>query len=305
MERETKWMRGALNALLMGTLLAGVAACDDEDDPLEPSENIVELAASNMDLETLVTAVEAAGLDSDLSGEGPFTVFAPADAAFGAVPADVLSALLESGNADVLQELLLGHVVSGAVLSSDLSDGQTVTTLSGDELTVSIDGSEIRIGGALVQTANVQASNGVVHIIDGVLTQGLNVVERARITPELSSLVTAVSNAGLASALEGDGPFTVFAPTNTAFDAIAPVPTDPTTLQPILLYHVVGQAALSSTLSDGQTLTTLQGGEVTVQIASEVAIQGAQNTANVAVTDIRVSNGVIHVIDTVLLPPSN
>ena len=303
MERETKWLRGALNALLVGTLLVGVAACDDDDDPLEPSENIVELAASNADLETLVAAVQAAGLDADLSGEGPFTVFAPADAAFGALEAGTLDLLLASENMDVLRELLLGHVISGAFTAADLSDGQTLTTLSGDELTVTIDGGEVRIDGALVQTADVAASNGVVHIIGGVLTEGLNVAERLRTTPSLSTLAHVVDQLGLMTALADEtASLTVFAPTNAAFDAIT-VPSDPAVVQEIVLYHVVGATALSSSLSDGQTLTTLQGGDLTVDLTTGVSIQGAQNTAGVETADVLASNGVIHVVDSVLLPP--
>ncbi|MDX1673455.1 MAG: fasciclin domain-containing protein [Longimicrobiales bacterium] len=437
MGEEWNLVRG----LVVAGLLAVTAVACDETDPMDPgpTENIVELAAGSADLETLVTAVQAAGLDQDLQGDGPFTVFAPTDGSFESLPSGLVSALLESGNADVLQELLLGHVVSGRVEAADLSDGQTVTTLSGDELTVSIDGGTVSIGGAVVQTADVQATNGVVHIIGGVLTQGLNVVERARITPELSTLVTAVSEGDLVSTLEGAGPFTVFAPTNSAFGALdaaaldrlladenqallqkiltyhvipgavrssdltddadvataegstvridldngatvngvailttdievengvihvidgvllehldivdkailngfttlvdavqtaglesalrdgsasltvfAPteaafdaitVPSDPQTLESILLYHVIGTEAYASSLSDGQVLTTLQGGDITVQISNgTVMLQGAQNAATVVATDVPASNGVIHAIDAVLLPPSN
>lgn len=428
-----------LGLAVAGFLVAGVAACDESNDPVSPTENIVELASGNADLETLTAAVVAAGLDDALSGAGPFTVFAPADAAFDGLPSGLVAALLETENGDVLAELLLGHVVAGSYGASDLSDGQVLTTLSGDEVTVSIEGGEVRVGGALVKAADVQASNGIVHVIGSVITGGLNAVERARITPELSTLAAAIAAGDLASTLEGAGPFTIFAPTNSAFaaideamlgrllaeenrallqkvltyhvlsgevfstdltdgadvatvegstvridldsgatvngiaivttdiqvengvihviegvllqhldivdvailngfsslvaavqaaglesalrdesstltvfaptnaafDAIAPVPTDPETLQPILLYHGVGVEAYSTDLSDGQTLTTLEGGTLTVDLGSGVTIVGEQNSANVAVADVPASNGVIHVIDAVLLPSMN
>ena len=288
--------------LLATTVALGVSACEDSDDPAGPSENIVELASASDDLETLTAAVTAAGLDADLSGEGPFTVFAPADAAFGSLESGTLDLLLASENIDVLQELLLGHVISGAFNAADLSDGQTLTTLSGDELTVTIDGGEVRIDGALVQTADVAASNGVVHIIGGVLTEGLNVAERLRTTPSLSTLAHVVEQLGLMPALADEmASLTVFTPTNAAFDAIT-VPTDPAVVEEIVLYHVVGATALSSSLSDGQTLTTLQGGDLTVDLSMGVSIVGAQSTADVVTADVVAGNGVIHVVDSVLLP---
>jgi uncharacterized surface protein with fasciclin (FAS1) repeats len=291
-------------AVVLATAVAmGVSGCE-ESDPAGPSETIVELASANGDLETLAAAIGAAGLDTELSGAGPFTVFAPADASFEGLESGTVELLLASENLDVLQELLLGHVVSGSVSAADLSDGQVLTTLSGDELTVSIEGGEVRIDGALVQTADVGASNGVVHVIGGVLTEGLNVAEQLRTSPSLSTLAHVVDQLGLMPALADEmASLTVFTPTDAAFAAID-VPTDPAVVQEIVLYHVVGAAALSTSLTDGQMLTTLQGGDLTVQIdGSGVSIVGAQSTAGVGAADVVASNGVIHVVDTVLLPP--
>ncbi len=131
-------------------------------------KNIVELAAGTESLSTLVTAVQAAGLAETLSGEGPFTVFAPTNAAFEALPAGVLEDLLKPENKQMLVDVLTHHVVAGEVKSTDLKEGQTAETVQGEDVTVSLkDGAQI--SGANVSTADVDASNGVVHIIDKVI----------------------------------------------------------------------------------------------------------------------------------------
>jgi uncharacterized surface protein with fasciclin (FAS1) repeats len=132
-------------------------------------QNIVELAQATPDLSTLVTAVVAADLAETLSGDGPFTVFAPTNEAFEALPAGTLDDLLKPENKDQLTDVLTYHVVAGDVMSSDLTDGQEITTLQGDTLTVKITDGVVTINGATVTTADVDASNGVVHIIDQVL----------------------------------------------------------------------------------------------------------------------------------------
>ena len=133
---------------------------------------IADLAVDTPELSTLLEAVIAANLGVVLDTEGPFTVFAPNNTAFSAVPEETLSNLLQPENVESLQALLGLHVVSGTALSSDLSDGMTVTTLTGDELTVSItDDGTVTVGGATVITADIQAANGVVHIIDTVITE--------------------------------------------------------------------------------------------------------------------------------------
>lgn len=294
--------KAVLRLALASVVAVGVAACDDGDDPAGVAEaDLVTLAESSEDLESLTAAIVAADLEGALSGPGPFTVFAPADAAFDALPGGVLESLLESGNQDVLQELLGGHVVAGRYEAGDLSDGQVLTALSGDELAVSIDGSEVRIGGAPVQTADVSASNGVVHVIGSVLTEGLNVVERARITPELSALVTAVVEGGLAATLEGPGPFTVFAPVNTAFGAVdaevlGRLLADQALLQKVLTYHVLPGAIRSTDLQEG-TFATAEGTAVRIDLDGGATV----NDIAITTTDIEVENGVIHLIDGVLL----
>ena len=166
--------------LLIPAMTLGVAACSSDDSesdtadtatemPAETDQNIVQVAAATPDLSTLVTALEAADLVSTLEGEGPFTVFAPTNEAFDALPAGELDRLLEPANKEELATILKNHVVSGEVMSSDLSDGQQVETLAGETVTVSIDGDTVKIGDATVSQADVEASNGVVHIIDTVI----------------------------------------------------------------------------------------------------------------------------------------
>jgi len=285
--------------------------------------NIVELAQSVPELSTLVTAVVAADLAETLSGPGPFTVLAPTNAGFDRLPAGELARLLQPANRAELVNILTYHVASGTVLSSDLSDGQRITTVQGSAVTARVFQGEVFFEGAqgsfaVVQAADNRASNGVVHIIDNVLlppaAPTMNIVELAQSVPALSTLVTAVIAGGLVETLSGAGPFTVFAPTNNAF-ARLPAGTLEFLLQPenrgelvaILTYHVASGAVRSSDLSLGQTIPTVEGAIVTVQaLTPEVVIRGgsASNLAPVSTADAEATNGVVHIVEGVLLPPT-
>jgi uncharacterized surface protein with fasciclin (FAS1) repeats len=129
--------------------------------------NIVETAVDAGSFTTLVAAVEAAGLVETLSGEGPFTVFAPTDEAFAALPEGTVEGLLE--DTEALTAILTYHVVPGAVMSGDLSDGMTATTVNGADITISIDGDTVMVNDATVVTADIETSNGVIHVIDSVI----------------------------------------------------------------------------------------------------------------------------------------
>jgi uncharacterized surface protein with fasciclin (FAS1) repeats len=178
--------------LAVGSLLA--AACSDDDDSTTSSdtsaetsttedmtesteamadETIVEIAAGNPDFSTLVSAVEAAGLAETLSGEGPFTVFAPTNEAFAAIPAETLQSLLEPANQETLSQILTYHVVAGEVMAADVAPGE-VETVEGTPFTIEVEGSDVFIvdgqgGRAQVVTTDIVASNGVIHVIDAVL----------------------------------------------------------------------------------------------------------------------------------------
>jgi uncharacterized surface protein with fasciclin (FAS1) repeats len=275
---------------------------------LPPS--IVDIATSG-DYPTLVAALGAADLVATLSGEGPFTVFAPTEEAFAKLPTGALEFLLR--NPDILKEILLYHVVAGEVLSPTLADGQVVSTLlTGASLTVSIDGATgvVMINGAAVVAADNIALNGVVHVIDTVLIPAgvmlpPSIVDIAT-DGNYSTLAAALVAADLVDALSGAYPLTVFAPSE---DAFAKLPTgalefllrNPEILKEVLLYHVVAGEVLSPTLADGQVVSTLlTDGNVTVSIdGAMVMINGA---AVVGADNIAL-NGVVHVIDTVLIPP--
>ena len=212
-----------------------------------------------------------------------------------------------------LTDILLYHVVGGTALSTDLSDGQMVTTLNGADVTVTINDQGVFINDAQVIVADIVADNGVVHVIDAVLIpptpEPSNTVVDIVVNSDVHNLLeAAVITADLAGTLSGEGPFTVFAPTDDAFLALAgalgataedllalPELTD------ILLYHVVGGTALSTDLSDGQMITTLNGADVTVSIECDGSI--FINDAQVIVADIEADNGVVHVLDAVLTLP--
>jgi uncharacterized surface protein with fasciclin (FAS1) repeats len=269
---------------------------------------VVDIIVNSPDHTTLEAAVIAADLAGTLSGDGPFTVFAPTDDAFAALPAGLLEELLADPDG-ALTDILLYHVVSGTALSTDLSDGQMITTLFGQDVTVTINGNGVFINDAQVIVADILADNGVVHVIDAVLVPQpplpATVVDIIVNSPDHMILETAVIAAGLAGTLSGDGPFTVFAPTDDAFAAlpagtIEALLADPDgLLTDILLYHVVGATALSSDLENGQVIETLLGEDVIVSITGDGVFI---NDAQVIVADLLADNGVVHVIDAILLP---
>jgi len=281
----------------------------------ESPGTIVDIAVSAGNFETLVAAVSAAGLVETLQGEGPFTVFAPTDEAFAALPEGTLEALLADPQGQLTQ-ILLYHVVPGKVMSTDLSDGMTAETVQGSPVTFSIKDGVVKVNDATVIAADIEASNGVIHVIDAVILPPSeeaaeeapgNIAEVAAAAGNFETLLAAVGAAGLVDALTSEGPFTVFAPTDEAFAAlpegtIESLLADPEgALTQILLYHVVSGKVMSTDLSDGMTAETLQGSPVTFSIKDGVV---KVNDATVIAADIEASNGVIHVIDAVILPPS-
>lgn len=293
-----------LRTMLLVALVA-TAGCEDDGAQVEVP-TIVELASETPELSTLTAAVVAAELEDDLSGSGPFTVFAPVNSAFGALDAAQVERLLAPENRALLRKVLTYHVVPGAIYAADLTDGAEVTTLEGTTLTIDL-GGEARVNGARIVATDIAASNGVVHLIDGVLTENLDIVDVATLNG-FETLVTAAVAAGLAEALRGEGSgagLTVFAPTEAAFAALGEVPSDPAVLANVLLYHVVDGVVPSTALSDGQVVPTLQGGTLTVDLDAGVRIVGSSNAVEVVLADVPAANGVIHVIDAVLLPPSN
>ena len=283
--------------------------------PTEPETTTVVDVIVNSEVHNILeAAVIEADLAGALSGEGPFTVFAPTDDAFAA-----LAAALDATAEDLLAlpglaDILLYHVVGAQVLSTDLADGATATTLLGEDVTVTINDGGIFINDAQVTVADIVTDNGVVHVIDAVLlpptepetTTVVDVIVNSEVH---NILEAAVIEADLAGALSGEGPFTVFAPTDDAFAALAAA-LDATAedllalpgLADILLYHVVGAQVLSTDLADGATATTLLGEDVEVSIDCEGSI--FINDAQVTIADIITDNGVVHVIDAVLLPPA-
>jgi len=291
----------------------------DGEDPFWGKPNIVQIAASNKDFSTLVAALKAGGLVGALEGRGPFTVFAPTNEAFAKLPAGTLQNLLKPENKAKLVSILEYHVVAGAAAyARDLKDGEELKTLNGADVEVHIGHNGVRINNSDVIKADISASNGVIHAVDKVLLppaltatqlpyESRNIVEVAAGNKNFSTLVAALKAGGLVSALEAKGPYTVFAPTNSAFaklpaGVLASLLKDKKKLDAILEYHVVaGTAAYAKDLKNGEMIKTLEGADVEVHLSRNgVRI----NNSNVVVADIAASNGVVHAIDTVLLPPN-
>ncbi len=257
-------------------------------------KDIVDTAVANGSFTVLADALGKADLIDALKGDGPFTVFAPTDAAFAKLPKGTLDSLTK----EQLTAILTYHVVAAKVPASAVKAGP-VKMLSGISAFLATEGG-VSINGAKVTTADVEATNGVIHVIDTVLLPP-NLVEAAGLAGGFSTLVGAVTKAGLGDALsKADANLTVFAPTDAAFAAL-PMGTlsslSVADLTKILTYHVVASKVLSTDLTASQ-VTTLNGKAVSVSLSGGVKI----NDANVVIADIVTTNGIIHVIDKVLLP---
>lgn len=271
---------------------------------VEPLGNIIEVATDAGGFTSLLGALDDAGLTSTLQGTGPFTVFAPTDAAF--------TALGDISGVDgaVVTNILLTHVVSGKLDSAAVAAAASVDTLANTSAAVDASGTPVTVGGAaLSETVDVEASNGIIHAMDAVIVPP-TILEVAAATADLSSLVTAVGTATLGAAVDpdtlaGDGPITVFAPTNAAFTAAGiDVTVATSTLTAVLTHHVVAGQYVSGDLTDGQTLTAANG-TLTVNVAGDGSVSitdGQGNTVNVVGADIRTLSGVVHLIDGVLIP---
>jgi transforming growth factor-beta-induced protein len=298
---------------LIAIAMVGVlASCNkDEDEPMTESKNIVETASSDPQFSILVSALQKADLVTALQGVGPFTVFAPTNEAFNTLFSQLGVSGIDDLSAETLTPILLNHVVSGNIKSTDITTGYAMTlnnTAPGqNSVKVFIEKtSGVKVDGSQVTTADVMATNGVIHVIDKVIIPA-SVVNHAINNPNFSILVEAVVKAGLVDALSAAGPFTVFAPTNDAFSklfntlgvtGIADLTAEQ--LTPILLYHVVAGNVRASQVSTGNVPTLKEGSDISI-MASEMGVK-LNDSSNVIATDVQGSNGVIHVIDTVILP---
>ncbi len=298
------FVAGVLGVSVAGAQCGTAAkAADDKG----KAADLLEVAASAGSFKTLLAAIDAAGLRGALQGNGPFTVFAPTDEAFAALPSGTLDNLLKPENKDLLQGILKYHVVSGKLTAADVSGRSGAATLNGQRLQFAAKDGAVRVGNARVVKADVGARNGVIHVIDAVvLPNTKNIVETAESAAKFNTLLTAATKAGLADTLANGGPLTVFAPTDEAF-AKLPAGTLENLLKPenkdqlanILKYHVVSGRLYSTDALAAGKAKTLLGQEIAV---AAVGGQAKVNGARLLQTDLDASNGVIHVIDEVILP---
>lgn len=269
--------------------------------------DIIDAALSTDSLSTLATAIQAAGLVDALRGEGPYTVFAPTNDAFAKLPAGTVEALLKPENREQLRSVLLFHVAKGTYGAKDVTRLSGLQTLEGQRLNFDNSHGNVMIDNAKVVSADVQAANGVIHVVDTVLLpDSKNIVSVAKEAGMFQTLLAAAEAADLVGVLTGNGPVTVFAPTDEAF-AKLPAGTVESLLKPenkdqlaaVLSYHVVpGRVYAKDAVRAGRA-ETAQGGEVVIDIVNgKLKVDSATVIAN----DIDASNGVIHVIDSVILP---
>ncbi len=338
----TTEMGGDMMAANVGPACAAVPADGEGSFDGMADDPAATAASNNPVLSTLVTAVSQAGLVDTLNSEGPFTIFAPTNDAFGAIPEADLNAILADN--DTLTSILTYHVVAGNSWDmAELAEAGTVTTVNGADLTIAPSGDLITVNGtSMVVCGNVQTANATVHIIDGVLVpsvdgeaSGSDAMMAANVgpacaavpadgegsfdgmaddpaataasnNPVLSTLVTAVGEAGLVDTLNSEGPFTIFAPTNDAFGAIPEadlnaILADIDTLTSILTYHVVaGESFDMAELAKAGTVTTVNGADLTIETSGDlITVNG---TSMVVCGNVQTANATVHIIDAVLVP---
>jgi len=304
---------------LLGLLLVVVAVlaagCTDDSPEVTPTPTptptpapgtIIETAEDAGSFTTLLAAVEAAGLTETLSGDGPFTIFAPTDDAIAALPEGTVATLLEDPEGE-LKNILLYHVVGEVLMAEDVASQPDAMTLLGKRLRFdTTDG--VMVDGAEVITADIVCSNGVIHVIDAMMLPKDNIVETAVANGNFATLVAALQAAGLDEALSDETKdFTVFAPTDDAFATLPAGTVEGLLEEPegaltdILLYHVAEGRLWAADVLAMETIDTLEGTALVVDTTDGVVVDGA----TVIVTDIECSNGVIHVIDAVMIPPAS
>ena len=272
---------------------AKAAACTGPKD-------IVDTAVSAGSFNTLAAALKAAGLVDTLKGRGPFTVFAPTDDAFGKLPKGTVDGLLE--DLPKLRQVLKYHVVPGSVMAKDVVKLTSAKTVLGQS--VSIDATDsVKVGNATVVKADIRCSNGVIHVIDAVILPKDDIIDIAGKAGSFKTLMTAIDAAGLADTLRGEGPFTVFAPTDEAFaklpkGTVEGLLKDLPKLRAVLKYHVVPGRLMAADVVKLTSAKTALGQSVTLVTASPTTV----DNATILKTDIVGANGVIHVIDAVILP---
>jgi uncharacterized surface protein with fasciclin (FAS1) repeats len=299
---------------------------EEEIEEMVEAKSIVDIAVEDGRFTTLVAAVQAAGLAETLSGEGQFTVFAPTDDAFAALPEGTVESLLEDPEG-ALKDILLYHVAEGAVPAETVVTLESATTIQGEPVSIMVMDSEVVLNdSAKVIITDIEASNGIIHVIDAVILppsiaqapaedemgeeemmDAKSIAEIAVEDGRFTTLVAALDAAGLVETLSGEGQFTVFAPVDDAFAAlpegtVESLLEDPEgALTDVLLYHVVDGAVKAEDVVGLNSAPTLQGQEIAISVHGDGQVF-LNETVQVIITDIVASNGVIHVIDAVLLP---
>lgn len=279
--------------------------------------DLVDTAINAGSFKTLIAAAKAADLVDTLKSKGPFTILAPTDDAFEKLPEGTVESLLKEENKEKLKQILTYHVIPGNVKSTDVVKLSEANSAMGEKIQIMVAGDKVKFNDAQLLKADIACSNGTIHVIDSVLipaqddgtktSQKKDIVDTAVGAGSFNTLVAAVKAAGLVETLKGEGPFTVFAPTDEAFKKI-PAETLEMLLKPenkeklaaILTYHVVSGDVRAADVVKLQKAKTVNGTEVEIKVTkdNEVMIDGAK----VIKTDIECGNGVIHVIDTVIMP---
>lgn len=295
-------------------VLAGLTltACGGGDGP----RTVADTLAADPSTQVLATAIREAGLDGPLRGSGPFTVMAPTDAAFSALLTELgITQAQLLADKPLLTAVLQYHVLGARVARADVPLGRAVTPLGGGIFKVDSVSGELRITDgrnrvSRITTTDIDGGNGLIHKVDRVLLPAnRNIVQTAQSLPEFSILVEAVVAADLAGTLSGNGPFTVFAPTNAAFASLltelgltkAQLLANKPLLTKVLTYHVVPSRVLRADVPVGPAITTVQGETFTVNSALQITDRNGRR-AGITATDVLTSNGVIHVVDKVILP---
>jgi uncharacterized surface protein with fasciclin (FAS1) repeats len=300
---------GLLVVAALATAMLGAPASASTASRSEGDQNIVQTAIAAGQFTTLTSLLTKAGLIDALSTGGPFTVFAPTDAAFAKVPTATLDALAD--NPAQLKSVLLYHVVPGRVTAADVVKLTSAKTLEGRSVAIRVADGSVYVDEAKVTTPDILASNGVIHVIDSVLipkaapaAPAKNIVQTAIAAGQFKVLGSLLTKAGLAGTLQGKGPFTVFAPTDAAFAKVpkatlAALAKNRAELRAVLLYHVVKGKVTAAQAMKLRSAKTLNGKSLAIRLDSGKVVVGG---ATVTTPDVDASNGVIHVVNKVLIP---